>query len=109
VYAWPVRLVSRIASADCFSLFQLRVWSYAQKYLRITRFQAFAFQNGSTCAATPRYFEDPEADAEEESQEVVDAFFKDAAEEFGDESLRLKKQFAGREKSGDGGSGANNW
>ena len=56
-----------------------------------------------------RYFEDPEVDAEEESQEVVDAFFKDAAEEFGDEGLRLKKQFAGREKSADGGSGANNW
>jgi len=56
----------------------------------------------------PRYFEDPDADAEEESQDVVDAFFADADNEFGDESLRLKKQFAGREKSSSV-DGSNNW
>ena len=33
---------------------------------------------GQTAGMGTRYFEDAEADAEEESQEVVDAFFKDA-------------------------------
>eukprot|EP01050_Picozoa_sp_SAG11_P005680 SAG11_NODE_409_length_9707_cov_20.010304_3_plen_104_part_00 len=66
---------------------------------------------GETAGLGTRYFEDPEADAAEESQEVVDAFFTDAANEFGDEALRIKKlrkQFQGRAKSVDAG-GLNNW
>eukprot|EP01052_Picozoa_sp_SAG31_P014243 SAG31_NODE_877_length_11303_cov_18.744556_3_plen_248_part_00 len=68
---------------------------------------------GETAGLGTRYFEDPEADAAEESQEVVDAFFADAANEFGDENLRIKKlqkQFEGRQKSGTSASeGLNNW
>ena len=41
--------------------------------------------------------QDPQADAEEESQEVVDQFFKDAARQFDNE--RLRKQFEGRKKN----------
>jgi predicted adenine nucleotide alpha hydrolase (AANH) superfamily ATPase len=61
---------------------------------------------GEAAGLGTRYFEDPRTDAAEESQEVVDQFFADAAEQFGDE--RLRKQFEGRKK--DAASVAlNNW
>ena len=43
---------------------------------------------GDEAGLGTRYFEDPEADAAEESQEVVDSFFRDAADSFGDERLK---------------------
>jgi len=61
---------------------------------------------GEVAGLGTRYFEDPEADAAEESQEVVDAFFSDAAQQFGNE--RLRKQFQGRHKSVAEGA-LNNW
>ena len=68
-----------------------------------------------TLGAVDRYFEDPEADAEEESQEVVDQFFRSAQEQFGDEGLKakqqrqkLKEQFQGRQKTA-GVVELNNW
>jgi len=53
------------------------------------------------------YFEDPEADAEEESQEVVDAFFKTANENFTAKADR--KVYAHRVRTADGGGDVNNW
>lgn len=66
---------------------------------------------GETAGLGTRYFEDSVADAEEESQEVVDSFFASAQESFGDEKLKekLRQQFEGRQKSSDGGAGLNNW
>ena len=61
---------------------------------------------GEAAGLGTRYFEDPEADAEEESQEVVDSFFRDAAQQFGDD--RLRGQFEGRHKSIDHVA-HNNW
>eukprot|EP01048_Picozoa_sp_COSAG05_P032886 COSAG05_NODE_12866_length_451_cov_0.994318_1_plen_79_part_00 len=67
----------------------------------------------SDVAWVARYFEDPDADAEEESQEVVDQFFAAAQEQFGDEGLKakqlaLQEQFQGRQKSVDAVE-LNNW
>ena len=76
---------------------------------------------GTTAGLGTRYFEDPEADAAEESQEVVDAFFAEAATQFNDddhrdrvqakeqdELHRLKTQFEGRQKNVDVAE-LNNW
>jgi len=52
---------------------------------------------GKTAGLGTRYFVDAEKDAAEESQEVVDAFFRDAQNQFGDEN-RLEKLYKGREK-----------
>jgi len=62
---------------------------------------------GEEAGLGTRYFEDPVADAEEENQEVVDQFFKDASRQFDNE--RLKKQFEHRKKSQTDGDGLNNW
>jgi len=62
---------------------------------------------GAEAGLGTRYFEDPVADAEEESQEVVDQFFADAAQQFG--SQRLKKQYEHRRRSEQNGEGLNNW
>ena len=63
---------------------------------------------GNRAGLGTRYFEDPATDAAEESQEVVDQFFADAAEQFGD--VRLKRQFEGRKKDSDPANVAlNNW
>jgi len=62
---------------------------------------------GEEAGLGTRYFEDPVADAEEENQEVVDQFFKDASRQFDNE--RLKKQFEHRKKSQADGDGLNNW
>lgn len=51
---------------------------------------------GDTAGLGTRYFEDPQADANEESQEVVDQFFKDAQNHFGN-SL-LKDRYEGRKR-----------
>eukprot|EP01084_Bolivina_argentea_P058476 106788_1 len=53
---------------------------------------------GDTAGLGTRYFEDPIKDSQEESQDVVDAFFKDANEGFYDEKL-LKKIYESRKKS----------
>jgi len=62
---------------------------------------------GEEAGLGTRYFEDPVADAEEESQEVVDQFFADAARHFDD--ARLKRQYEHRKKSVAHGEGLNNW
>lgn len=62
---------------------------------------------GETAGLGTRYFEDAEKDAEEESQEVVDAFFRDADNQFGDVT-RLEKIYDGRKKNA-GTSDENNW
>ncbi|CAE8719745.1 unnamed protein product, partial [Polarella glacialis] len=62
---------------------------------------------GDTAGLGTRYFEDAEKDAEEESQEVVDSFFKDAENQFGDET-RLEKVYEGRKKNA-GTAEENNW
>merc|ERR1719367_1683746 len=62
---------------------------------------------GEEAGLGTRYFEDPVLDAEEESQEVVDKFFGDAARHFDNE--RLRKQYEHRRKSADVGLGLNNW
>jgi predicted adenine nucleotide alpha hydrolase (AANH) superfamily ATPase len=55
-----------------------------------------------------RYFADPVADAEEESQEVVDQFFSDAARQF--DSERLQKCYADRRRTAESlGTDVNNW
>ena len=61
---------------------------------------------GEVAGLGERYFTDPEADAAEENQEVVDSFFADAQEQFGDE--RLRRQFEGRRKDVHD-VGVNNW
>lgn len=53
---------------------------------------------GDIAGLGTRYFEDAVADAEEESQEVVDQFFGDAKEGFGLED-RLEKVYDGRQKN----------
>eukprot|EP00747_Dinoflagellata_sp_TGD_P058674 gnl/TRDRNA2_/TRDRNA2_151229_c0_seq2.p1 gnl/TRDRNA2_/TRDRNA2_151229_c0~~gnl/TRDRNA2_/TRDRNA2_151229_c0_seq2.p1 ORF type:complete len:333 (+),score=79.50 gnl/TRDRNA2_/TRDRNA2_151229_c0_seq2:59-1057(+) len=68
---------------------------------------------GDVAGLGTRYFEDPEADAEEESQEVVDKFFRDAQNQFGDEKLRekqeqLKELYSDRKKKVDDVA-VNNW
>ncbi|EQC31376.1 hypothetical protein SDRG_10977 [Saprolegnia diclina VS20] len=72
---------------------------------------------GDTAGLGTRYFEDVEADEAEESQEVVDAFFRDANAHFGDEKRPKKYQealqkssavFVGRQKSAEN-IDANNW
>ncbi|KDO33419.1 hypothetical protein SPRG_02226 [Saprolegnia parasitica CBS 223.65] len=72
---------------------------------------------GETAGLGTRYFEDVEADEAEESQEVVDAFFRDANAHFGDEKRPKKYQealqkssavFVGRQKSVEN-IDANNW
>jgi hypothetical protein len=45
---------------------------------------------GTTAGLGTRYFEDPAADAAEESQAVVDSFFAEAAEQFNDEAHRAR-------------------
>lgn len=62
---------------------------------------------GEVAGLGTRYFEDPKLDAEEESQEVVDQFFNDAARQFDNE--RLKSQFEARRKCELHGDGLNNW
>lgn len=62
---------------------------------------------GEEAGLGTRYFDNPELDAEEENQDVVDQFFTDAASQFGNE--RLRKQFEGRRKSAQTGEGVNNW
>jgi predicted adenine nucleotide alpha hydrolase (AANH) superfamily ATPase len=52
---------------------------------------------GETAGLGTRYFEDPETDAAEESQDVVDSFFRDADRQFDD--ARLQKLYAGRKKT----------
>jgi hypothetical protein len=55
-----------------------------------------------------RYFSDPVADAEEESQEVVDGFFDEAARQF--DSDRLRRLYEGRKKeAATAEAGRNNW
>lgn len=51
---------------------------------------------GEVAGLGTRYFEDPAADAAEESQEVVDQFFNDAQNHFGD--VVLKERYAGRKR-----------
>ncbi|CAK4609198.1 unnamed protein product [Aphanomyces euteiches] len=71
---------------------------------------------GEVAGLGTRYFEDVDADEAEESQEVVDAFFKDANQHFGDSKREAKYKvalqksdvFAGRLKSGEDVS-LNNW
>ncbi len=72
---------------------------------------------GETAGLGTRYFEDVEVDAAEESQEVVDSFFADANEHFGDEKRVIKQVekvakissvFEGRQKSATD-STLNNW
>ncbi|KAF0696065.1 Aste57867_13146 [Aphanomyces stellatus] len=68
---------------------------------------------GDVAGLGTRYFEDVDADEAEESQEVVDAFFKDATQHFGDVKRQAKFKttltgFAGRLKSGDDVA-LNNW
>ena len=66
---------------------------------------------GDEAGLGTRYFEDVEADALEESQDVVDQFFKDANEHFGDEhrvEKVLEKAFAGRQRDVNVAS-LNNW
>ncbi|OQR97412.1 hypothetical protein THRCLA_06977 [Thraustotheca clavata] len=72
---------------------------------------------GDTAGLGTRYFENVDADEAEESQQVVDAFFKDANDHFGDAKrpqkykLALQKSsavFADRQKSADNVD-ANNW
>jgi len=56
------------------------------------------------------HFSDPAADAAEESQEVVDAFFSAAARQF--DSERLRRSYEARHKddaSGATGMAGNNW
>jgi hypothetical protein len=62
---------------------------------------------GDTAGLGTRYFEDAVADAEEESQEVVDAFFTDANNGF-DDPARLEKVYEGRKKN-NGTADDNNW
>mmetsp|Transcript_11810 Transcript_11810/g.21582 ORF Transcript_11810/g.21582 Transcript_11810/m.21582 type:complete len:294 (-) Transcript_11810:1254-2135(-) len=61
---------------------------------------------GDEAGIGTRYFEDPDVDAEEESQEVVDQFFKDAETHFDDE--RLKRLYEKRKKDSVN-VGLNNW
>jgi hypothetical protein len=69
---------------------------------------------GETAGLGTRYFEDVDVDAAEESQEVVDSFFKDANSHFGDEKRTVRQTqkiasvFEGREKSGQE-LALNNW
>ena len=53
---------------------------------------------GDTAGLGTRYFEDAEKDAQEESQEVVDAFFNDAEKGFGNEKL-MRKIYESRKKN----------
>ena len=53
---------------------------------------------GDSAGLGTRYFEDAVKDAEEESQDVVDAFFKSANEGFNDQKL-LAKIYESRKKS----------
>jgi hypothetical protein len=80
---------------------------------------------GDTAGLGTRYFEDAAADAAEESQEVVDSFFRDAQAGFGDTDRTARRQakvslaasrscgqttFTQRLKSADDSSTAlNNW
>lgn len=69
---------------------------------------------GETAGLGTRYFEDVETDAAEESQEVVDSFFADANEHFGDskrvvrQASKIESVFEGRRKSATD-SALNNW
>jgi epoxyqueuosine reductase len=66
---------------------------------------------GEDAGLGTRYFEDVEADAQEESQEVVDQFFDDANSHFGDENRIekvLQKAFTGRQRDSQVAS-LNNW
>ena len=66
---------------------------------------------GEEAGLGTRYFMDAVTDAEEESQEVVDAFFSDAKLHFGDEKRIekvLMKTYESRKKSVDNVS-INNW
>mmetsp|Transcript_18265 Transcript_18265/g.22389 ORF Transcript_18265/g.22389 Transcript_18265/m.22389 type:complete len:117 (+) Transcript_18265:213-563(+) len=72
---------------------------------------------GDSAGLGTRYFENPEADAAEESQEVVDQFFKDALNHFDNDNLKdkvesrrekLKQQYEGRKKNINNVS-LNNW
>jgi predicted adenine nucleotide alpha hydrolase (AANH) superfamily ATPase len=47
---------------------------------------------GESAGLGTRYFEDVEVDAAEESQEVVDSFFKDATSHFGDDTRVIRQQ-----------------
>jgi len=67
---------------------------------------------GTEAGLGTRYFEDPEVDAEEESQEVVDQFFADAERQFDD--ARLRELYEGRRKTAPATGAAqladlNNW
>eukprot|EP00798_Chlamydomonas_sp_ICE-L_P020590 gene20590-27388_t len=61
---------------------------------------------GEEAGLGTRYFEYPVADAEEESQEVVDTFFSDAERHFDDE--RLTRLYEGRKKVAGADIGKNN-
>ena len=66
---------------------------------------------GDEAGLGTRYFEDVEIDAMEESQEVVDQFFRDANDHFGDKNRVekvLKKAFEGRQRDVNVAS-LNNW
>jgi predicted adenine nucleotide alpha hydrolase (AANH) superfamily ATPase len=55
------------------------------------------------------FYSDPAIDAEEESQEVVDAFFADTLSEKKEESRRLKEIYRERKRSERAGADGNNW
>jgi predicted adenine nucleotide alpha hydrolase (AANH) superfamily ATPase len=62
---------------------------------------------GEAAGLGTRYFNDPETDAAEEKQEVVDQFFKDAETHF--DNARLQKLYEGRKKDQEAEAGKNNW
>mmetsp|Transcript_55835 Transcript_55835/g.153565 ORF Transcript_55835/g.153565 Transcript_55835/m.153565 type:complete len:167 (+) Transcript_55835:1-501(+) len=65
---------------------------------------------GDTAGLGSRYFEDAEADAREESAEVVDAFFSSAERHFDSAHVyKGRKRQADRAGKDDDGETANNW
>ena len=116
----PLRLVDRFYKQEyCGCSYSLRDSNLWREKEGIPKIKI----GGDEAGLGERWFTDAEVDAEEESQEVVDSFFRDAnaAAEMVEKGVgrkegwrvlkgdEIKEVYKGRKKGENGGRGLNNW